>query len=291
MENKYLLSGYEFDESGPTLILDTILENSPVRSKFPIRGKSFTLRYYDESFCIGSYDLKTQSFNVCPNRAHPEPGKQLCIFCERQSGFNPAFYNTDYISDQQTIYNAKPHMVYLVNFGVLYTKIGIASKLPRRWLDQGARLGTIIKHCKDAYEAREIEAKTKSIIGIPEAINNSVKRRLLAYEYNRQRGEEEIDKTRDKIQQELEFQLEVNPIESLDKFYLSDNNLTMPIIDLTKENTFISGEMVGLVGDTLIMAQNNQQFMISLKKIISHLITIEDELVPNQSNFQSNFGF
>lgn len=291
MSNRYLLSGYEFTDAGPSLILDNVFDVEPSRTYFPIRNKSFTLTSSDETMCIGSYNPKSNLFEMCPNKALPEEGKPTCAHCSRLSGYNPAFYNTEYISTQQSAYNNRPHMAYLVNFGVGQTKIGIAHKLPRRWLDQGARVGTIIKHCKDAYEAREIEANTKSGIGIPEAFNSSTKRRLLGFEFDPKLAENEILEVRDKIQNNLDFQLEMNSVESLDEYYLNNYKITLPIVDLTKNNNFISGNVIGLVGEILILEQNDQQYMMSLKKMISHIVTIDDSIIPNQPIAQTTLGF
>lgn len=290
MDTKALLSGYNFDD-GPNLILDTIFESSPRRINFPPIDKAITLKVLDETMCIGSYNPKSNAFEMCPNKSKPEEGKTTCSYCSRLSGFNPAFYNAEYISRQQSVYNDRPHMVYLVNFGKNCTKVGIAHRLPRRWLEQGARAGTIIKHCKDAYEAREIEATTREIIKVPEAVNSSTKRKFLAQEFSFSSAESEILEVRDQIQNRLNFQLEINEIESLDKYYLKDNKIRLPLIDLTKESSFVSGRAIGLVGDILITEQNNIQYILSLKSAISHIVTIDDNIIPNQDKVQVTLGF
>jgi hypothetical protein len=289
-DDKLLLSGYDFDRQGPSLILDTIFDDKPQRQKFYIRNKSFTLNLVDDTFCIGGYNPKNERFEICPHKAKPEPNKTLCTFCRRMSGFNPAFYNAKTISPQQIIYNEKPHVVYLANFGPNHTKVGIARNVPRRWLEQGARAATIIKHCNNAYEARTIEESTRKNIGVPEAINPITKRKLLLNNFDSNQAEKEIEKIRDSIESKLAFKLERNEIFNFDEQYLNDNTLISSIVDVTKTSTFISGAAIGLIGDILIMQQDSNQYITSLKKFISHLVTFDEKIIPNQNKNQLPLG-
>jgi hypothetical protein len=282
MDNKVLLSGYLFENDTPCLLIDTIFADVPQRKKILLRNTTCTLRMHTETYCTGSYNLETLTFQMCPHKATVIPPETLCAACKRMSGFNPAFYNAKTISPQQEVYNIRPHVVYLANFGINQTKVGIAHRVPKRWYEQGARVATVVKHCENAYQARDIEAQTSKLLKIPEVMNPALKRRLLTLPFDISLAKKEIEKVREDMTNTLHISLETNDIVSLDTIYLQDNSISPETIDLTKTNTHISGTFVGMVGDTLIMEQNNQQYMLSIKKFISHLITLEETLIPNR---------
>lgn len=283
------MTGYDFDQDGPFLLLDTIFEPIINRKKFHLRDKFFTIESTTDTFCIGSYDLDTQDFLICPHKAQPQNGKTLCSYCQKQNGFNPAFYNASSVSPKQERYNQRPHVVYLANFGQNLTKVGIASRVPTRWLEQGARSVLVIKNCANAYEARRIEEKTRKDLAIPEAINNSLKRRIILSEYNKFKAEKELLNIRDQLIN-VGIDAEENSVLFLDDYYLGGNKIAPNVIDLTKDSDVISGKFIGLIGDILLVSQGSENFVMSLKKNISHVIKISPRIIPLKINAQPTLG-
>lgn len=278
--SNFLLSGYGFSDNGPYFLLDDISVNPTNRILKYIFNKEFTLRRLENKYCIGSFNLETMKFETCPHQASVDNKYSICLHCRDKSGFNPAFYNSSYISPKQEIYNQRPHIVYLANFGEGVTKVGIAARTPWRWLEQGARVATIIKYCNDAYEARGIEEKTRDLLGIPEAINSKIKIKLLS-KFKLSTGIKEIERLRDRLVKESEFKIEENEILCFDKNYLGDHQINNEALDLTGKD-ILSGKFIGMVGDIVILENDDLLFIASLKPYIGYMISIEEKIIKNQ---------
>jgi hypothetical protein len=278
---KYLLSGYGFDELGAHLVLDTIFRHRTDRIKIHVLDKVFTLRKFEERYCIGWYDLSTFESHICPQKAKLKQNFTSCPQCNSASGFNPAFYNTaaDKISIQQQKYNKRRHVVYLANFGIGVSKVGIASedRVPVRLLEQGARAATIVKNCQNAYEARKIEEDINKKLGIPDSVKADKKRALLNQRFDYREAKIEIEDIKYRIATELELNVDNNELEDFNRIYLGRNILNANTIDLSNETPLtISGKGIGMIGDILVMEQNNRLFITSLKKYLAHVVAVDN---------------
>ena len=179
-----VLAGHGCDEDGPYLLVNDRVRNVQVR--VGVRGRTFSLRRLPVRRCVGRHDLETHAKMPCPLDVQlpPESKVTVCPACQEATGFNPSFYNTDFVSPQQRAYNAEPHIAYLAYFSPAHVKAGItgASRGVRRLLEQGARAGRIVGRFDDAYAARELEAALCAQPGIAETMRASKKADLLANE-------------------------------------------------------------------------------------------------------------
>lgn len=286
MENNIqVLSGYGFNAGGPYFIIDEIAGKLATRIHRNIIGYDFTIRPLSSKFCIGSYDLKTFHAIPCPHISSMTHKKgNVCFDCSKSNSFNPSFYNVPIssLSLKQQEYNLRPHHVYLALFDEHHIKVGISQKnrILTRWLEQGARMATVIFECENAYLAREIEEKIAKELRLAETIRSDQKRRYLKNRTDFEKASATVEGLMTSITVLFEQQITCQPPTKLDKYYLQDNFVQTNIIDISNDlPESISGKGIGLIGDTLIVENEHQQFMFSLKKIIGQQILWENKLV------------
>ncbi len=280
---KYILSGYGFNETSPYLLLDSVPDNNSGRLKFNFQGQVFSLERFKRRYCIGRYNIETFESSPCPQKAILSEKSNTCIDCFLAIGFNPAFYNVppEELSLQQRRYNEQPHNVYLAYFSSNIIKVGIAhsQRTLTRWCEQGARVATIIKRCRNAYEARDVEATISEKSDLSDAITSTIKRKLLNTYFDYQDADQEIRKIRNYIATELHIEIEQTEIHNLQNYYIQNYSLDSNIVDVSKEKPlYISGKGIGMIGDILIVEQGGRQFMVSIKLFVSHLIRITDQI-------------
>ncbi len=279
------LSGYGFDSSGSFLRLDHHENGSISRELFYLVGRTFTLKKELGRFCTGQFDLKTLENDVCPNAAELlSPKANVCFDCFDFIGFNPAFYHLEQhqISSQQRAYNQTKHIVYLAFFAPGLIKVGISSndRKEHRWKEQGARFIAHIFTVPNAYEARHIEEKISSKLKLPEVVLGKKKRGLLSAKLDFNSAKAEFYSLMNQIDSVLPNKSNRERIYDMEAYYNPENiRLMSTIIDVSEHTDGkISGKCLGLFGDIVLFENEGQQFMCSLKKLISYkVIFSEDE--------------
>lgn len=278
------LSGYGFDSQGSFLRLDHHVDGTIDRELFYVVGKTFTLKKQLGRYCTGQFDLRTLENDVCPNAAELlSPKANVCFDCFDFIGFNPAFYHLEQhqISPQQRTYNQTEHIVYLAYFAPGLIKVGISSNARKehRWKEQGARFIAHIYTVPNAYEARHIEGKISSKLKLPEVILGKRKRTLLNTKLDFTSAKVEFYSLMDRIDEILSAKSNRERIFDLEEFYNPERNkLHLTIIDVSDHvESKISGKCLGLYGDILLFENDGQQFMCSLKKLISYKVTFTEE--------------
>jgi len=286
MENSIkILSGYGYNADGPYFVIDEINGKLATRIHQTIIGHDFTIRPLSFRYCIGSYDLKTFHSVPCPHISSMTNKKGIvCFECSKSNSFNPSFYNVPVssLSLKQQEYNLRPHHVYLALFGEHQVKVGISQKKRHltRWLEQGARVATVIFECDNAYLAREIEEKISKELRLAETIRSDQKRQYLKNRTDLEKAAAILEGWITRISALFEQQITSQLPTKLDQYYLQDNIIQTNIIDISNElPESISGKGIGLIGDTLIFENEHQQFMFSLKKIIGQQILFENFVV------------
>jgi len=282
MSKKYIFSGINFKEKKPHFILDTRNENEePTREFFPIMSKELTITRFKNKYCIGRYDLSTLESFACPNEKKVDQNP-VCSDCFQYNGFNPAFYHVSNseISEKQRIYNFQEHIVYLAYFSETIFKVGITNKHRQfdRWLEQGARVSTVIFHCKDAYEARDLEVKVSNLLQIPEVIRKKTKSDLINFKIDPIKLEKQVTEAKEKINAGLDVSCENSKVHFLDQYYNPlEKVITKDIIDLSENKPLmISGKIIGLFGSILVLENQGHQFKVLLGKLIGHRVIISD---------------
>jgi hypothetical protein len=279
-DSTVFLTGIDYDGEAPALVLG--LPGESRRERFPVVGTAFTLRRMKRRFCVGRYDLATFETSACPDLASlDEDAKKIrCERCEYFCGFNPGFYRTtvDGMSPQQRAYSEQPHAVYLACFGRAAVKVGIGHerRLRTRLLEQGARAALLVAVMPDAYTARRVEERI-SATGVAEHLNGAAKRRLLNERFDRRAAFDELRQMHDAVTSAApEVASTVNEPFDLSPLQIAAPDLRLPILDLSETRPLtISGRGLGVIGDTLLVEQNNAAFMMGLKPALSHVVAIE----------------
>lgn len=284
---KHLFAGHSFDEQGVRFILDDISQQNTKRKKIKIINKTITITRYEKRYCIGRYELLSFKSLPCPHKEELTGKNNICSDCFKFNDFNPAFYNVSFnnVSKKQKEYNDQVHFVYLAYFAPKILKVGIANenRLHIRLCEQGARSALILKRCNDAYEAREIENSISSILGLKEALNLKTKRKLFTLLFDFNNAKRELNELKETINnnQFFSFISDKNEVINLQQYYLGKNKLGTSIIDITENKPLIvSGVVHGVIGDMLIVKQDELYFMCSLKKMNSHIVEINDKIKP-----------
>lgn len=282
---KYIFSGYEIQKENSFFVVDSFETANVERTKISIYKTPFSITRFKERFCIGRYDLKTFESFACPHRKNLSDNVKgnICMDCFKFNSFNPSFYNMKVsdLSSKQREYNLSPHNVYLVAFSEAHIKVGIShhERTLTRWLEQGARVATIIYKCETAYDAREIEERISKELKLSESYRADSKRQLLSEPFKMESILSRLADTRTQIETYLNSKTVQSEIFDLNEYYLKNGTISKNIIDVSNEFPLsVSGLATGLIGDILIFENANQQFMVSLKKFLSHQISFESIL-------------
>lgn len=278
----YLFNHHHF--SGEQYEPRLIVQDADSFIALPFDTEPKTLAFTtDTRYCTGWHSLETSESHPCPDNATLESKFHECRHCQLKTGFNPAFYNTDAISEQQQKRNAQPHILYLAHFGQGVVKVGISyqGRGIRRLLDQGARSYLLLGTFPNADIARQYEAKIARLSGIAETIQSRQKSQLLNREYNPHTGVEELLATRARIAKDTGLAPDQHEPEHLHRYYIGNHTLQAgQLIDLTPEQK-ISGTFLGMIGSYLIAEQENVQYILNLSKLRGYKVTIGEE-EPNQ---------
>lgn len=279
------LSGYGFDEKGSFLRLDHHRNGVIEREHFYLLNQSFTLKKELGRYCTGQFDLKTLKNDVCPNAAELlSPKANVCFDCFDFIGFNPAFYHLEQhqISPQQRGYNQTKHIVYLAYFAPGLIKVGISSEARKehRWKEQGARFVAHIYTVENAYEARHIEEKISTTLKLPEVIVGKKKRDVLTIQLDEKAVLSELIRLMNQIDELFTEKVNRERLFNMDVFFNpSGVSLSTTIIDVSEHpEGKISGTCLGLYGDLVLFENGGQQFMCSLKKLISYKVSFSNQL-------------
>ena len=285
-DNKYILCGYGFKEESPYLLLDS-LSKPTTRYYFFVRNVSFTLTSYKTRYCVGKYDMLTFQDEPCSSNALLTSKDIRCQDCNQAIGFNPAFYNaSSQISAKQQVYNSQKHCIYLAYFDKKLIKVGIShyKRTITRLCEQGARAAAIIYEYDNAYKARGAEAMIIKDLKLPEAVSNSKKMKLISETFDYADAKEKLTKLSGEFHRQINSTTIKSPeIYNFQQHYLAENTLKGDIFDVSKVSPIsISGKCIGMIGNILITEQQNQQFMVPIKLLISHTVTFSEKIIKNK---------
>ncbi len=268
----YLFIGYGFSKKNPYLIFEDF--STHIRQALPIKFNTVTIEKIGQRQCIGTYDLMTFATLPCKNHMslNIKHKGYYCDKCKTINGFNPAFYNAAKISPQQAMYNNTAHIVYMAYFSEKCIKVGIASKkrYMTRLLEQGARAAIVLDEFSNANLARNLEKRLCSNEEISETVFSEKKLFLLLSEkYSYKRAEEILNKYVNRYYRGLA----ITKVLNLSPYYMDPTfeSISMSRI-INAEEVSISGKLIGLIGEYIIVEQDGIFFPVSVKKFISHSI-------------------
>lgn len=282
-----VLAGYGFDDEGPYLKLNDIDRGESAR--FPVRGRTFSLRRLPRRRCVGRFDLATFQESVCPLGVElPADSKEtMCPACIEATGFNPSFYYADFISPQQRAYNQTPHFVYLAYFSPQHVKAGISSERRgiERLLEQGARAARVVGRFANADEARALEAALCAQPGVLETMRASLKARLLVEErYDAGEAVRILDEAASRlagIPAVAAAGFAPEEARDLSPFYFDGPSPDVHDLQLAEGcDGVCGGRCVGMVGSALVFEQGGLFFVASIREWESYEVDVlEDEVL------------
>ncbi len=244
----------------------------------PKFGETFTLRFdVSQRFCTGWHDIIENVPFVCPDSTLVEK-HDICIKCRNQTGFNPAFYNVDTVSDAQNQRNHQPHALYLAYFGGDFVKVGIAheSRKLGRLLEQGARFATVLDTFPTANVARKYEAQIVKMDGIVEAVRVAPKEKLLAKMIDPNAAKNILLGAIGEIQNKIGINFSQPEIVNLDEYY---SNEAIPTNGVPFPNAeTISGEYIAQIGTITMFRQQSENLFANLKILNGYKVYVKNEL-------------
>jgi hypothetical protein len=242
------------------------------------RGQTLTLQFDpSQRYCTGWHDLATGQSAPCPDQATLPKEYSQCMHCQRKTGFNPAFYNANSVSEQQQARNATPHFLYLAHFAPGVVKVGISwsQRGLRRLLDQGARSALVVKDYASANLARQYEAKIAQLNGIVETLQAKAKYTLLTRAYDAEAGAQELLAVRRRIQNEIGITPDDNEPQKLDNYYFGEHAFNPGDLIHLQDNK-ISGRNLGLIGSAYVVEQDATPFFLSLSNLDGYKVRITE---------------
>ena len=237
-------------------------------------GSELSLEFdTDSRYCIGWYNITTGENHPCPNDLKVDGKYEQCSECQALTGFNPAFYNSDKISDIQAAYNTQPHFVYLAYFSEQDIKVGIthAGRDLSRLLEQGARAAIKLETFPSANVARQYEADISSL-GFLENVKQTKKIELLSHKFDIEAAKTKLEEAKAKIEAELQTEFANSEFIDLNSHFFKPNfdyNQLTDVIDLT-EQAKIAGQVIGQVGAIMICQYQEFYVALPLKKFTGY---------------------
>ena len=288
-----VMAGHGCDEQGPFLLLNDRALGRQVR--FDVRGKTFSLKRGSTRRCIGRHDLETHEKTPCPLDVElPLDSRETaCPACQKATGFNPSFYNADFVSPQQRAYNEMPHIVYLAYFAPSHVKAGIcgAHRGLGRLLEQGARAACIVGRFDDAYAARDLEAALVGQPGILETMRAAKKEELLCERrYSFSEASEVLGRVASDLAREdrvtrAGFSAEV-PLD-LSSYYFGGPSPAFDELQRVEGSDDVcGGHCVGMVGSSIVFEQGGALFVVSLKDWDSWEVELVEGAVLHSYDFE-----
>lgn len=246
------LQRYELDQGSPI----TIITQNP-----------------DTKFCTGWYDIQAHENHPCEDGREVGAKYDSCFACRTKTGFNPAFYHAESISDTQAAYNKQPHSVYVAYFGDGLCKAGIMSDSRglERVYEQGALLYVNLGSFGDAYAARELEAELIQR-GLRNSVSKKQKERVFYCILDPEQAINEF------AQLLASFDLPNKDIVSNVGHFFFGNHPRRSVIPISDQPT--SGNITGLVGRFLIVENGGRLYGQWLDHLFGYAVNIENQLVP-----------
>lgn len=274
VEGTFLFTRVSYDSNNNLPYL-RVMDNDGAFWRMQPQGE-FTLSFDTSAKkCIGWYDLAARQCYRCPGDRQIDDKYEQCPECQQRTGFNPAFYNTTSISQQQSELNQQPHILYLAYFSPEVIKVGIsyAERKLARLLEQGARNAVILEVFPSANIARQYEAKIARLPGLCESVQLRKKAAILANEhYDSVLAEQKLRQTVQRITEQLGVSFGNNEFLDLSPYMLAVEPKSDALTEMTEPK--IAGRFAGLIGGMLIMQQNNRFIFLPIKKYIGYSITI-----------------
>lgn len=245
---------------------------------------NFTLTFdLSRKRCTGWYDMRTGECYECPGKRDVSEKYEQCPECQQKTGFNPAFYNTTELSVQQAELNKKPHLLYLAYFSSETVKVGISNvgRGLARLLEQGARSVVILETFPSANVARQYEAQIARLPGLCESVQLRKKAQILVENsYDEVAARRKLEQMITAIQRALNIQFPNPQFAELSSVMIDDVVLSSCTAIELWNQPHLSGTFVGLIGQLLVMEQQNRLLAMPMKQYLGNYVTIAGDIAP-----------
>ncbi len=267
MPDEFLLGSVSFNlESKP---FATVIDGQSI-DRVELFGLELSLEFdMSAKYCTGWHDLVNRQSFVCPDSALVDDKYEQCLKCRQKTGFNPAFYHADTVSEAQQAINAREHFVYLAYFAPGVVKVGISQEARGlgRILEQGARYALKLETFSSALVARQYEEKLSNLDGIIEHLPNRKKMQLLKMPFDESAAKQELDNSLEKIKSELNLTFDsAQAIQTAKYFHTTDLDVSQAI-DMSDQDKLV-GEVVAMVGSTCLTRYEDNLLTYNLKRFV-----------------------
>lgn len=253
-------------------------------------GSDMSFKIQQGRYCVGytttsSHISKTQialelwkALEPCPLKAQITKGYK-CSSCSGADLVHPCLIcdGTKCLAEQdlQRICHEATAYVYIASFGPNQVKVGVAhqSRIPRRWIEQGANLAKRIM-IGNGMEVRKFETAIHNSLNVLSGLRTSLKVDTI---WKEQTKKEIIALTKmeEKIKERFpEFPFYDEPFQDLSKIYDLPILKRRPIELKVKKNQQITGKIMGAKGSLLLLSVNNLPHFLNLKHLLGRKITL-----------------
>lgn len=272
LPDNFLLSYIGFDSDGRPFI-DIQIDREIVRRN--ILETELALQFdTSQRHCTGWIDFENRRQLPCPDSSTVESKYEQCVKCRNRTGFNPAFYNTTEISEQQQTINQNPHFVYLAYFRPGLIKVGISqeSRGIRRLLEQGARAALKLATFPSATIARQYESRIAKLDSVVENVTSSRKMAALKETFSDEQAALELDELKKRIASSLNTTFDDSALVKTSKYYRCDH-VDPGSLTIIKDQPTIIGHCRSIIGRTAIIEHQDRLLAYDLKYFVGYRAT------------------
>ncbi len=255
-----------FDNSGKHTL--RVNADKTVKSSIVQIGDKVSWKFHmDKTFCVGWRDIINNISYICPEGS---VGQVECQRCRIRTGFNPAFYNSDSISNAQSQRNLEPHYLYLADYGSDKIKVGVVhhTRVLARLLEQGARSAIIAERFPTANVARQYEKLISNLPDFCESFRSDTKLKLFRQPYNFDDSKSRLTNAMHLIDGILSLDKDNTEIINLNDYYgdlsavSTDTQLLLPGDDGVR---LIIGTIIAIVGTFIVLSHKDKLYITNMK--------------------------
>lgn len=258
--------------------------NEGVEFYYPLNHlENITIRVSKDRHCIGYYQPPDYQRAQCQDNARmQDTGKFQCTKCRAFDATH--FLPVDTISpDQIKELKSLKYYNYINLFGHDIVKIGVAADARKftRLLEQGA-FATIIFAEGDGYNTRKVEDYVSRALKIRQAVSWSTKIKLMRNVSSTEQSQTILNTYYDDIREILtkHFSGGVRLMHEyyfhLDKYHLPLSHALENVlyIDNVSENDVLSGKIVGMYGEVLLLQNKENILAVNTKALLGYSIEL-----------------
>ncbi len=246
-----------------------------------IHGENLSITIGSVRYCIGSFTRPEYKRASCMTSNNITSDSSQCSYCRSKDA--TYFLPLDTLKyEQLNVLREQPHLNYINIFGNNIIKTGVAAKVRNitRLLEQGA-IATVFFAETDGFTSRQIESHISKILNIRQAVSWDTKIRFIQEVPEKQKAYAELRKVYEQITSNISTMYEGFLIKEPEYLYNYDYySLSLPkslntikVVNQFSENDVISGVVIGVYGEIILLRQdNNEIYALNTKSLQGFLI-------------------